>query len=1055
VKAKDKAVDAILDDIFTGTNVQYKMSDKQIILSVNTSTATKETQQSGQKVTGKVVDKNGEALPGVTIQIAGSMRGVITGENGNFEMDNIAVGTKLSVSLIGMQTKEFIFQGKGDLIIVLEDNVNELDEVTIVAFGKQKKSSVIASIETVKTADLKVPSSNMTSAFAGKIPGIISYQTTGEPGADNAQFFVRGVTTFGYKTSPLILIDGFEATTDDLARMQPDDIESFSILKDASATVLYGARGANGIIMVSTKAGHEGPVKINARVDVNVTTPTQIPQTLDGVDYMKLYNQAQISRTPELGTYYSEQKILSTLNGENPMIYPNINWYDNLFNKQTINTKANLNVSGGGGVARYFVSGGYENETGLLKVAGQNNFNNNIDIDRFHVRTNVIFKLSKTTTLDTRIQARFTKYNGPFQSAGDIFKMVMNGNPVDFPAVWEPDEANLYTRHILFGNTSDNTGALMTNPYAEMVRGYESRDENTITAMVTLNQDFDFLVKGLKFQAKVSANTYSLYSSRRTYSPYYYGMASYNMVTEKYKLLNLNPTTGQAYLGDVQPGRDATVQYYYEARLNWDRKFGDHSIGLMTVAMAQENLLTGGNDKSIYVTLPERNFGNSGRVTYDYDERYFFEFGYGYNGSEKFTGDKKFGFFPSLGAGWLVSNESFWAPMKNYIDLLKLKFTYGKVGNDAIAGRSGRFWFLSDLQRGGSPYRWGETFTTLYDGYVTKRYANPDISWEVSTKYNLGLELGLLKDAPLKFQIDFFKDYRNKIYMPLTSLPGTMGLEAGISGNVGKVESQGIDASLDFQHFFNKDFWMTARVNFTYATNKYVKLDEPNYPDTYLSQMGHNINLWRALVAERLFVDEEEIRNSPRQDFATYQAGDIKYVDVNGDGVVNGNDEVFMGYPVVPEIQYGFGLSAGYKHFDFSFFFQGNARVSMFIDPSAINPFTNRRNALEIVARDSWSETNPDVHAFWPRLSVDPLSNNMQLSSWWMRDASFLRLKSLETGYNFSKIKRLGLDNIRVYFSAENLFVISAFKMWDPEMGRNGLGYPLSRRFNLGVQLAF
>jgi TonB-linked SusC/RagA family outer membrane protein len=450
--------------------------------------------------------------------------------------------------------------------------------------------------------------------------------------------------------------------------------------------------------------------------------------------------------------------------------------------------------------------------------------------------------------------------------------------------------------------------------------------------------------------------------------------------------------------------------------------------------------------------------GNSGRLTYDYDNRYFAEFAYGYNGSEKFTGSKQFGFFPSFGAGWLVSNESFWESMKKVVNTLKLKYTYGKVGNDAIAGRADRFWFLSDIAIGsGSGYRWGQTFMTQYGGYNTVRYANPDITWEVSTKYNLGLELGFLKDEALKFQVDFYRDIRDKIYRQRENLGSTLGLEATISGNVGKVQSQGIDASLDYKQFFGKDLWVTGRANFTYATNKYLRLDEKNYADQYLHHIGQNINQGYGLIGERLFVDEAEIANSPRQDFGPYLPGDIKYKDVNGDGVINDNDIVPIGYPTVPEMQYGFGLSAGYKNFDFSFFFQGNARVSMFIDAgtTGIAPFIDRRNAMSIIGEDHWSVTNQDPYAFWPRLAVGYVANNQRASTWWVRDASFLRLKSAEFGYTFKGLKKVGLESGRVYFSTENLFVLSPFKMWDPEMGNNGLAYPLNRRFNVGIQLSF
>ena len=1009
-------------------------------------------------VKGTVVDKNGGPLPGTTVTIKGLAGGSITDSSGNF-LIKASVGDKIVVSFIGMQPQIVNYTGQGDLKITLLEQVDELEEVQVVAFGTQKKESVIASINTVKPSELKQPASNLTSALAGKIPGIISYQTTGEPGKDNAQFFVRGVTTFGYKTSPLILIDGFEATANDLARMEPDNIESFSILKDASATVLYGARGANGIIMVVTKSGREGPAKVNVRIDTHMATPTKTNKLLDGVEYMKLYNQARISRNPLLGAYYSEQKIQSTAKGLDPMIFPNINWYDELFEKSTINKKANIDVSGGGQVATFYVAGSYENETGLLKVDKRNNFNNNIDINRVQMRSNVVFKLTPTTTLDTRIQGNFERYTGPYRSASDIFGMVMNSNPVDFPAVYNPDPAHKFADHILFGNTYV-TGSLKQNPYAEMVRGYEDRNESTITAMATLAQDLKFITEGLKLQIKGSVNTWSKYSSTRSYSPFYYDLESYNQVTGAYTLFALNPTSGQSYLGNVYPGRDASAHNYFEGRLNWDRKYGKHSIGLMTVGMLEEYLLTGGNSTSIYETLPEKNMGNSGRATYDYDKRYFLELAYGYNGSEKFSGDSRYGFFPSIGGGWLISNEPFWTSMKDLISTFKLKFTLGKVGNDAIAGRSGRFFYLSDISKGGGNYRWGSTFMNSYSGYSVNRYANPNITWEVSTKYNLGFELSFWDEA-LKIQCDFFKDNRDHIYLTRQNFPSTAGLEATISGNVGKVNSKGIDGSIDYQHVFNKDFWLTGRANYTFSTNEYVELDEKNYPDEYLKHKGYSTNQWWGLIAERLFVDEAEIANSPKQDFGEYMAGDIKYKDVNGDGVVNSNDMVPLGLPTVPEIQYGFGLSAGYKTFDFSFFFQGNARVSLFINPgtddNGIAPFASRRNALSLIANDHWSETNPDVHAFWPRLSVDPIANNNQTSSWWMRNAAFLRLKTVEMGYNIPKntFNKIGLKSSRIYFSAENLFVISPFKLWDPEMGRGGLGYPPNRRFNVGVQLSF
>jgi TonB-linked SusC/RagA family outer membrane protein len=1021
-------------------------------------------------ITGLVKDAvDGSGLPDATVAIKGTTQGTTTDIDGAFSI-KAAIGDTLSISYIGKKPVFHVTDQRNVIEIILYDDAEMLEEVTVVAFGTQKKQSVVASIETVRVSDLKIPSANLTTAMAGRIPGLISYQTSGEPGRDNAQFFVRGVTTFGYKTDPLILIDGFEVTTDDLARLQVDDIESFSVLKDASATVLYGSRAANGIILVTTKKGVEGPVKLSIRVDNNIATPTKVPRLVDGVTYMRMYNEARMTRDPLLGAYYSEQKIQSTASGENPMIYPNVDWYDEIFKSSTMNTKANINVSGGGPVATYFVAGGFEHETGLLKVDPSNNYNSNISINRFNIRTNVNFKLTSTTILETQINGRFERQTGPWENIDDanattrIFSDIMNSNPVDFPAIYEPDEANIYTTHTLFGNTYVD-GTRKANPYAEMTRGYTDRNESNITAQATLRQDLKFITEGLNIQLKASVNNWSRYTSTRSYTPFYYDLESYNRITGEHKLWCLNPNTGQAHLGDVDPGRNATFKYYFEARATWARQFDVHNVGAMIVGTMEENLLTAGSSRSIYETLPEKNTGLSGRFTYDFDSRYFLEFSFGYNGSEKFDGDKRFGFYPSIAGGWLISNESFWEPMRDIVSTLKLKGSLGRIGNDAIAERRDRFFYLSDISVYApdvaidNGYRWGESFMNAYGGYRINRYANPDITWELSTKWNAGIEANFMKER-LKIQAEVFGEDRDNIYMVRENFPATAGLESSVSGNVGRLKAKGFDGSIDYQHFFTSDFWMTGRANITYSDNEYVQLDEKDYPDEYRKRLGHNVNQEWGLIAERLFVDQEEIDNSPTQDFEKYMAGDIKYKDVNGDGVVNSNDMVPLGYPTVPKIQYGFGLSTGYKDFEFSFFFQGNGMVSFFINPSVYNtegiaPFVYRRNALEIVANDYWSETNPNVYAFWPRLSTVPILNNVQQSSWWLRDASFMRLKQVELGYHLRGWQKVGVKDCYIYATVENLFVLSKFKLWDPEMGKGGLGYPPNRRYNIGLQLNF
>lgn len=1008
-------------------------------------------------VTGIVVDENGQTLPGVSIVLKSDpSTGTTTNMNGEYSMQ-VSPGDTLVYSFIGKEPVEEPVGQRNVINVRLVASEQLLEEVTVIGFGTQTKESVISSIESVDMEDLRTPSSNLTTSIAGKIPGMISFQTSGEPGRDNAQFFIRGVTTFGYKQDPLILIDGFEANPDDLARLEPDDVESFSIFKDAAATSVYGARGANGIISVKTKSGREGETIIRARLDLNVATPTETIDLLEGVEYMKMYNEAQSTRNPLLGQFYSEQKIQSTKDNVDPMIYPNVNWYDKLFKKSTMNRSVNLNVSGGGDVATYYVSAGMENESGLLKVDPRNNFNNNININRVKLRNNVIFKLTPTTKLDTRIQGRFTRYTGPYASAETIFNNIMNANPVDFPAVYEPDEERQYTDHILFGNTFAD-GSMKANPYANMVRGYEDRNESTIIAQATLIQDLGFITENLKFQAKAAVDSWSLYSSRRTYSPFYYDIESYNQITGDYKLYNLNPTQGRAYLGGVYPGRDATGHYYFEGRFNWNKAFGNHSISAMNVTMFEEFLITGGNSTSIFETLPERNMGNSGRLSYDYDKRYLLELSYGYNGSEKFMGTKRFGFFPALATGWLISNEPFFD--SQWINNLKLKYSYGIVGNDAIARRADRFFYLSDVSRGyGGGYLFGRNLENYYGGYSINRYANPNITWEEAHKQNWGLEIGAFDDN-LNIHFDVFREERNNIYLQRYSFPETSGLEAAISGNVGEVDTWGYEGQINYTYAsVTGAWWLKVRANYTFARNKYVELDEPDYSDEYLKRKGQPVTQQWGLIAERLFVDQAEIENSPEQDFGSYMAGDIKYKDVNNDGVVNNNDRVPIGAPATPEIQYGFGLSGGYKDFDFSFFFQGNDNISFLINPTAnekgIAPFVRRRNALAMIGEDYWSIEDPDVYAFWPRLSTSPLVNNTQSSTWWLRDGSFMRLKTIEMGYNIGSFDLVGMESLRIYFTAQNIFRVSSFNRWDPELRSEGLGYPLNRRFNLGAHFRF
>ncbi len=1013
--------------------------------------------QTQNTVKGKVTEaETGEPLPGVSIMVEKSTRGVITDLDGSFEI-KVLPSDKLVFSFVGMETQVIEVGNKTYIEVELRQVQSELEEVTIVAFGKQKKASVIGAITTVNPKDLKVPSSNLTTALAGNMAGIIAYQRSGEPGQDNADFFVRGITTFGTNRNPLILIDGVELTSTDLARLRPDDIQSFSVLKDATATALYGARGANGVILVTTKQGTEGPAKISFRFENSMSAPTQTVELADPVTYMKMHNEAILTRDP-LGTIlYSQEKIEMTEAGRYPLIYPANDWKKMLFKDNTMNQRANLNVSGGGGVARYYVAGSFNRDNGILKVDKRNNFNNNIAINNYDLRSNVNIDVTKSTELIVRLSANFEEYKGPLLGGTDMYYLMMHSNPVLFPAYYPADEEFKYAKHILFGNYNNSK----INPYAEMVRGYKEKSRSQILAQLELKQNLDFITQGLSARGMMNVSRLSQFAVNRVYNPFYYEIATYNRLTGNYKLMESYIGTEYLGYGELPGEREQYSSFYFEGSVNHVRDFGKHNISSLLVFQARQTLKA--NAGSLQLSLPSRNLGLSGRATYSYDSRYFAEFNFGYNGSERFDKDNRFGFFPSAGAAWLISNEAFWENMKPVVNNLKLRYSYGLIGNDQIGDAYDRFFYLSEVNMndGGRAATFGQEYNTRYNGITINRYANPYITWEKSYKQNFALELGLWNE--LSLIAEYFTEKRTNILMTRSSIPSTMGLTATPRANVGEASGRGVDMTLEYQKNWNKDFWTSARANFTYATSQYEVYEEPEYKEPWRSRVGLSLNQVSGYIAERLFVDDEEAASSPPQYIGTskYGGGDIKYLDVNRDGRITEADRVPIGYPTVPEIVYGFGISMGYKGFDFSAFFQGADRQSFWINASGDSkgtaPFINDAQILKAYANSYWSEENQDVYALWPRLSTTQISNNVATSTWFMRNASFLRLKQMEFGYTIPKryTQKVGMNNLRFYVSGSNLLLFSKFKMWDVEMAGNGLGYPIQRVFNFGLNFTF
>jgi TonB-linked SusC/RagA family outer membrane protein len=1063
-----------LDACFRDVPFTYRVVKKNILVKEKERQVTAKTvvQHQQSTVNGLIVDSLGTPLAGVSVAIKDNSRsGTTTDLNGRYVLEAPADAV-LIFSMVGYGTQEIAISGRQIVDVKLQPAAGGLDEVVVVAFGTQRKKEVVGAITTISPGELRVPSSNLSTALAGRLAGVVAYQRSGEPGADDADFFIRGVTTFGYKQNPLILIDGVEMTSRDLSRMQVDDIANFSILKDAAATALYGARGANGVILINTKEGVEGRTAIAVRLENSISAPTSTVDLVDNITYMRMNNEAVLTRNPLGDVPYSPEKIDKTIAGANPYIYPNNDWLDMLFKDYTMNRRANLNVTGGGKVARYYIAATYNHDNGIMNVDKRNNFNNNISLKSYQLRSNVNVNLTRSTEVGVRLYGTFDDYLGPKESGSHYYRLAMRTDPVSFPAYFPVDERHQYVNHILFGNSSD---ALQVNPYARLVSGYRDYSRSTMLAQFELKQDLSFITEGLKLQGLFNVSRYAYSTTRRSYSPFYYDIGSYDKFADTFILSEaLNPNSGTEYLDYSQSIPDVTATTYVQGTTTYNRTFNKHGISGLLVFLMQNKFENEGvkdpdEDYTLQTSLPSRNLGLSGRMTYSFDERYFAEFNFGYNGSERFHADRRFGFFPSAGLAWQVSNEKFWTPLSNTITNLKFRGSYGLIGNDAIGSARDRFFYLSEVELNESARSAVFGLENVYrrDGVMVKRYANANIGWEKSYKTNVGFDMGLFHK--MNIIVDYWKERRTDILMTRSSIPTTMGLasDATPRANVGKAEGSGFDFSVDYSQNIGSDFWIQGRANFTYASSNFLAYEEPIYDnEPWKSRVGYPIKQRWGYIAERLFIDDQEVFNSPSQDFGQpVMAGDIKYRDVNGDGRITSLDQVPIGYPETPEIVYGFGTSLGYKNFDFSVFFQGLARESFWLDIESTSPFRVGQNSgeqlkthvLQAYANDYWSEDNPNPYALWPRLSTGLHPNTNQTNTWFMRNGAFLRLKNAELGYTLPQqlTERIKLTKARFYMSGTNLLLWSGFKMWDVEMAGDGLGYPVQRVVNMGVQISF
>ena len=1045
---ENRKIEIILEMLCKETGLKYTINDRQITLFKAVEEEKTPQQKRQIKVTGQVIDETGISVPGANIKVKNTDTGTITDLDGKFSITT-SESAILVVSFIGYKASEIPLQGKDKLLIKLVPDTEMLDEVVVVGFGTQKKASVVGAVQTIKPSDLRVPSSNLSSSFAGRIAGVISMQRTGEPGADGANFWIRGAATFSGTTSPLIFIDGVEVSAGDMNAIPPEAIENFSILKDASATALYGARGANGVILITTRSGSDlEKAKINIRIDNTFTAPTRTLKLADAVTAMKLRNQAILTRNPDGLPAFTENKINGTIEGRNAYVYPNVDWFDYMFKDYSMNQSANLNVRGGTKKVDYFISASINNDNGMLKNDRNNTFDNNIQNLRYSFQSNIGAWLTSSTKVNIRVNSQIVNYNGPSTSTDDLYKYAIEAPNMYFTPTY-PNINN--EEHTIFGNKAGGPnlidgGSVYRNPYAIMVQGNSHQNAYTINTAFEVEQKLDFLTKGLTLKALVSFKNWSKTPVTRSFAPYYYELVDPQEQTDGSYTYNLNSISKGRTALSTSTGTTGDRLMNFQATLNWQRMFADrHDVSAMLVYLQREYNLNN-PDNNYYNTLPTRNQGIAGRITYAYDSRYLAEFNFGYNGSENFEKGSRFGFFPSFALGYLISNEDFFQPLSKVITNLKLRASYGLVGNADIG--STRFPYLTKVNLSGAGFTFGNEWQTTSTGAIITTYGAKNVTWEIGKKYNLGFDMQLF--SKFNLNVDFFREDRKDIFLRRNTISAESGITGDLKpyGNLGKVRNEGIDMSLDYNHTINKDFTISAKGTFTYAKNQYKAIDEPDYEFSYMSQVGRPLNQYKGYIALGLFKDQEDIDNSPKQILTgVVQPGDIKYADLNKDGKIDGNDQTYIGYPELPQISYGFGFSLQYKKWDFSMFFQGVAKRSIMIGD--IHPFGGESyGVMQYVADNCWTEENPNSNALYPRLTNGKNNNNNPYSTYWLRDGSYLRLKNAEIGYTYKFL--------RAYLSGQNLLTFSKFKLWDPELyTTNGLKYPTQIMGAIGLQLTF
>ena len=1001
-------------------------------------------------ISGTVTDAAGEALIGVSVTVKDAKGlGTITNIDGKYNIKMQQYQT-LVFSYIGYKPVSVLVKGDKKVIDVQmsEEKTNAIDEVVVTGLGTQKKLTVTGAITNVDVSQMKqFPSSNFTNALAGNVPGIIAMQSSGQPGKSTSRFWVRGISTFGASASAMILVDGFERNNiDDL---NIEDIESFSVLKDASATAIYGSKGANGVILITTKHGKAGKININVKGEASYNTRTITPKFIDAPTYANLLNEARVTRN--LAPQYQPEELALIRSGLDPDFYPNVDWSKLLLKNGAMSYRADLSMSGGGNTARYFVSLSYVEDQGMYNTDEtlRKKYDTNANYKRWNYRMNVDIDVTPTTIIKLGVSGNLNKRNSPGLGDQYLWSELFGFNALSSPVLYSNGYVPAYGNNVH-----------QMNPWVSSTRtGYNEEWDNNIQTNVTVDQKLDFITKGLSFTGRFG---YDTYNSNHIYYRLWPAMYRANSRDSQGNIIwdKLFEETSMSQ----KSGGDGSRHEFLEALLRWDRTFDKlHNFSAVSRFTQDERIQTRNIGTDIKNSVSKRNQGLAGQLTYNYALRYFIDFNFGYNGSENFADHHRYGFFPAFSLAWNVAEEPLVKKALPWLNMFKLRYSWGKVGNDNM----GRFPYLYTLDY--TPnigYNWGSNLSSgTIPGIHYTQMASPNVTWEVARKTDFGFDF-VAFDNKFSLTMDYFHEKRTGIFIQRMFLPDITGLESYPWANVGAVKSQGFDGNFQYKDHIGEINW-TVRGNITYSKNTILERDEENNVYAYQYGKGYRVNQQRGLIALGLFRDYDDIRNSPKQSWGTVQPGDIKYKDVNGDGIVDDGDRVAIGATDTPSLIYGLGVSVSWRGFDLNLHFQGAGKYTFLINSGAVNAFRDGRwgNILQGITDNRWissdisgTKETENPNAPYPRLSYGYNLNNQQSSSFWLRNGRFLRLKNLDIGYTLPKpmVNTIHLESVRIYISGQNLITWSPFKLWDPELDSSQRGqiYPITRSLTAGIQIS-